>query len=292
MKAVSVTDMSWKLYPGQRVKQGGRQNRYLAMLQGEPGSVDNYELAIIHGYGGSSSPRHRHNFEQFRWAFTQPVPFAPKLELPPGHLGYYPEGAYYGPFSIPANTEYLLLQFAGLSGSGYLGWDGLTRGYEELKQIGSFDGGVFHGTKPDGTKFNKDGYEAIWEHVHHNMKLTYPTPKYREPLTMDSSAYAWQERPGEAGVFVRDFGTFGANGPSAQMVKLTKRSTYSGPHHAGISLIVVLEGEVESDGAGYLPRSSFALDPNERVEISGAANESAELLVLNLPVFSGLAKAS
>jgi hypothetical protein len=62
------------------------------------------------GSEGNFSPRHRHNFEQLRWAFDQPVNYSPKLDLPPGQLGYFPEGAYYGPFTLPPGTQWLIVQ--------------------------------------------------------------------------------------------------------------------------------------------------------------------------------------
>jgi hypothetical protein len=281
MKAVSIEDMTWKPYPGQR----STTTEFIPLLQGEPGDLANYELAIVRmGTEGNFSPRHRHNFEQLRWAFDQPVPYSPQLELPPGQLGYFPEGAYYGPFTIDPGTEWLIVQFGGLSGAGYLSWDELMRGYLELKDAGEFKGGVYRRVDGNGAIHNQDGYEAVWEHVRHNQRIEYPTPKYREPIIMNPAAFSWSDDPENEGVGIRELGSFGEHGPGALLVRLAPGATYNGPRHGGISLAILISGRVTTDNRSFAQRSAFALEPGEVAGIS-SEDEEAELLFLNMPVF-------
>jgi hypothetical protein len=283
MKAVSIEDLSWQPYPGQR----STTTEYLPLHQGEPGKPDNYELTIVRiGADGNFSPRHRHNFEQIRWAFNHPVNYGPKLDLLPGQLGYFPEGGYYGPFSIPPGTEWLIVQFGGLSGAGYLSWQELMRGYLELKELGEFKDGVYRSVKPGGKAFNKDGYEAIWEHVHRNTPIEYPTPKYPEPVIMNPAGFEWRVDPEDDGVSRRMLGTFGERGPSAQLVRLPPGGHYGGARHSGTSLLAVVSGKVVTQDRSFPTRSAFALAPNERAELSATRDAEAQLLVMNLPVFS------
>jgi hypothetical protein len=102
------------------VVQGQRSTttEYLPLHLGDPGKPDNYELSKVRiGADGNFSPRHQHTFEQLRWAFEHPVNCAPKLDLLPGHLGYFPESCYYGPV-------WLIVQFGDLSS---LSWQELKR---------------------------------------------------------------------------------------------------------------------------------------------------------------------
>lgn len=282
MKAISTESLQWQLYPGQRATT----TEYLPLHQGVPGDLGNYELTIVRtGAGGSFSPRHRHNFEQFRYAFQHPVNYGPKLDLPPGQFGYFPEGAYYGPFTLPEGTEWLIVQFGGLSGAGYLGWQDLMRGYTELKETGEFKGGVYRSTDSTGKAFNKDGYEAIWEHINQNSRIKYPKPKYREPIIMDPYAFEWHDDPHSPGISRRVLGVFGERGPAASQIRLSPDVIYKGPEHPGIALIVVIAGEARTQDRSFPIRSAFALEPDEAVEIETLDDKQAELLVMHLPVF-------
>lgn len=282
MKAVSINDVTWQPYPGQR----STTTLYMPLQQGEEGDPSNYELAIVRiGEEGNFSPRHRHNFEQLRWAFKHPVAYSPGLTLPPGQLGYFPEGGYYGPFSLPPGTEWLIVQFGGLSRSGYMSWDQLMRGYTELKQVGEFKEGVFRKPLPNGKTENKDGYEAVWEHVHHNHAIKYPRARYREPIIMDPEAFEFIADAARPGVATRTLGQFGDKGPGAMLARLEGGASYMGNAHAGITLVVVVDGQILLEDKAYATRSSFALDPDEAVEFT-ASEDGAELLILTMPVFS------
>jgi hypothetical protein len=88
---------------------------------GQPGTPENYAFTLAKQNGSFFSPRHRHNFDQFRLAWRGDVNIAPKVDLQQGHLGYFPEGTHYGPQDDPeGNRETLVLQFGGASGQGYM----------------------------------------------------------------------------------------------------------------------------------------------------------------------------
>src|SRR5258707_897953 len=75
---------------------------------GAPGMTVEYSLSIVpEGY---FTPRHRHNFDQIRYTLTgiQSTGFG---DLGPGEIGYFPEGAYYGPQKQAGECTALVLQF-------------------------------------------------------------------------------------------------------------------------------------------------------------------------------------
>jgi hypothetical protein len=73
--------------------------RTRTVFTGEPGSIDNFSLRIYYQNGSFASPRHHHNFDQFRYQIDGEADFARNGRMTPGVLGYFPEGAYYGPQS-------------------------------------------------------------------------------------------------------------------------------------------------------------------------------------------------
>lgn len=286
MKAVSVEDIDWKQYPGQRAIT----IRYRGLLKGEHGRPDNYELALNHfeDEQGSFSPRHRHNFEQFRYAFDTPLNYAPNKDIPPGQIGYFPEGAYYGPQTIAHEAYMLIVQFGGASGSGYLGWDELMRATNELKEKGSFEKGVFTWTE-DGKRFNKDGYEAVWEHAN-KKKIEYCKPRYREPIVIDPEAFSWIPAEGHPGVAVREFGVFGERRAATSQIRLKSGSHYTLTTNSGPLLVYVLTGALEYENRSYPEGSAMEVVKGDHAKVS--ATGDTLLLTFTMPDFNAVNEAS
>ena len=88
------------------------------LVTGEPGSPGNFKLSISENGTDHHGPRHRHNFEQFRYMISGLADFSHDGKLKPGVLGYFPEGVFYGPQTNLENTLLVVLQFGGASGSG------------------------------------------------------------------------------------------------------------------------------------------------------------------------------
>ncbi len=268
MKSASAENISWTPYPGQRSKT----IEYKGMLQGEPGTPDNYEMSINRfGVGGSISPRHRHNFDQFRWAFDEPLNYSPKLDVPPNRLGYFPEGAYYGPQDIVEGSPMLIVQFGGASGQGYMSWKELMRGTEELKQKGEFVRGVYTSVNEEGNRFNKDAYEAVWEHVH-GRPLKYPTARYREPVVINPEAFEWLPVRNCAGVTQRALGTFSERGTSAFQLNIPAGALYSHAQVPNITLMFVLAGKVRAGNEEYVAQAAFSVSAQEDAQIAASAD--------------------
>lgn len=69
-----------------------------------PTGVENYSLVIARA-GARYSPRHRHNFEQYRHHLDGAAEYGKTGTLKPSMLGYFPEGIPYGPQTQSADGK-------------------------------------------------------------------------------------------------------------------------------------------------------------------------------------------
>src|SRR5215467_11923517 len=67
------------------------------LIQGAPGTPDNFEFSLVRTAGDYYTPRHRHNFDQIRFCLEGSMNYAPGKNLDAGTVGYFPEGTFYGP---------------------------------------------------------------------------------------------------------------------------------------------------------------------------------------------------
>ena len=163
--------------------------QWKTLAKGVPGTLNNFEFNVYRFHPGYGTPRHRHNFEQIRFALNGDMTYDPDKELSPGSLTYFPEGAYYGPQNTPSASDVLLLQFGGASGQGFHGQEELFAAREEMMKTGEFKGGVYTYYK-DGKKHNQDAPEAVFEHIY-KRKVEYVKPRIPEPVKFDPSAFSW-----------------------------------------------------------------------------------------------------
>jgi hypothetical protein len=252
---------------------------YRRVLEGEPGSPGNFQLSVGVSEGDFASPRHKHNFEQFRFQIEGTLDFASDGAMRPGMVGYFPESVSYGPQSQDPAEQTLtaVLQFGGASGSGYLSPEQVEAARAELQEVGRFEKGVFR--RNDGG--NVDGYQAIWEHVN-KRPLEYPRPRYEKPVFMDPEAFAWV-RNGETGVEEKLLGVFTERGSAVRFVRLEPDAEHEA---AGRTIYFAVEGAGSVNGESVRPLSSVYLETGERARVR--AETPLVLLALGLPELSGL----
>ncbi len=197
-----------------------RQGRFLErrLLEGEEGSVDNFQFTLVSTGGDFFSPRHRHNFDQFRFQIEGDGGFDRDGTMTPGTVGYFPEGTRYGPQSNKGDLTTLVLQFAGASGNGYMSEAQISNASRELRQWGKFEGGVYY-PEPGTDRKQQDGYEACWEHIT-KRKLAYPSERFHHPVFMNSNAFAWSPIESQSGAAEKVLGTFDEFGTGIRFVKL------------------------------------------------------------------------
>jgi hypothetical protein len=257
------------------VREGTLNRRFV--LAGEPGSPGNFRLAIAYQYGDFYSPRHRHNFDQYRFLLEGESDFERNGTLTPGILGYFPEGTYYGPQKSRKPNVTAVLQFGGPSGSGYLSTKEVTAAAAEMKAFGVFEKGVFRRNAGEPGKPAMDAFQATWEHVN-GRPMDYPPAQYADPIFMDSNAHRWMPLAGVAGVEEKALGTFTDCKLRCGRYKIDPGATFTA---SGRGAYLVLSGAGEVGGQPMRALTAVYLDTGERASFS--ATETTDVLLMGLP---------
>ncbi len=221
MKIIQGDQIEWK----RGLEYRGGTFHFRNLMEGQAGMIGNFQLSMGRNDKDFMSPRHRHNFEQYRFQLDGELEFGRDGTMKPGMAGYFPEGAHYGPQTSKMDATTIVLQFGGASGSGYLSRAEVYRGMQELSATGTFKDGVYRRNEGEAGKKNRDGYQAIWEHVN-GQEMEYPKPRYPAPLMMDESHFAWTPVKGEEGVSEKCLGQFTERRTEAAFMKISKGATH------------------------------------------------------------------
>jgi hypothetical protein len=255
------------------VREGTLNRRFV--LAGTPGSPGNFRLSLAYQFGDFYSPRHRHNFDQFRFLIDGESDFDRNGTMKPGWLGYFPEGAFYGPQKSQRPNVTAVLQFGGPSGSGYLATSQVTQAASEMKAFGRFEKGVFHRT--DGTAKPLDAFQATWEYVN-GRPMNYPKPQYADPILINSNDYRWMPLDGAPGVEEKSLGTFTDCAIHCARYKIEPGATF---HTQGRGVFLVLSGAGTVEREPLRTHTAVYLDTGEHAAF--AATETADILLMGLP---------
>ena len=173
------------------------------------------------------SPRHRHNFDQFRFQLEGDLNFARDGVMTPGMVGYFPEGTSYGPQTSESTATTFVLQFGGSSGQGYLSRQEVKQGMDSLRATGTFGGGVYRRNEGEPGKRNMDGFQAIWEQAN-GRPLQFPKARYDKPVMMDQAGYEWVALADQPGVFEKLLGMFTERRSESGLFRLNAGATLTG----------------------------------------------------------------
>jgi hypothetical protein len=276
MRVVKFDDIEWTHH--ENAHRGGGL-KFKNLLEGVEGTPENFYLTVAAGDGHFFSPRHKHNFDQFRLCLKGRTSIDPKKYLVPGEVGYFPEGTSYGPQQDSEENLTMVLQFGAASGSGYASRTQVRRAQDELVKVGEFKDGVFRRSAGEGRK-NQDGFEAVWEHIM-GRKLSYPAPRFDDPVFMTYRNFEW--RPGKAkGVSFKTLGIFTERETRLQMVRLEPGAAWESPAENAIGLTFVLGGDGTCSGRAYDTYTAIETLAGEAA-VFRAASET-ELLCLVLPM--------
>lgn len=256
-------------------RQGTFRHRTLAT--GEPGTPGNFILELVRTTNDFFSPRHKHNFDQFRYQVEGEFDFDRNGKMVPGTIGYFPEGTHYGPQASSVSSLTLVLQFGGASLNGYMTEQQLERGTKELQQFGRFEKGVFRRNEDVEGKRNVDGYQAVWEHIHQR-PMKYPQPRYHDPIMMSPEHFDWVPVADAPGVHEKQMGSFTERRSEACFLRLDRgaRTTTEGRR-----IYFVLDGNGRVDGQDYRRQTTVFCEHGERGALEAAA--PTEILVFSLP---------
>lgn len=259
------------------------------LLLGEEDTPGNFNLMLAR-QETFYSPRHHHNFEQFRFAYKGDITLGEGEDwlLREGQLAYFPEGGWYGPQSDPDGPkEVMVLQFGGPSRQGYLSYEQLRKIQEEMmaKGSGTFQGGKFTPAGEGNGKGPIDGYEALWQHQN-GRPMQYPVPRYRHPLLIDPAAFDWRQSnlEGNNHAWVRPLGTFSDGTVAVNHWRTDSDGRLKLAGQRAIQLLFFVKGTAELGGQTCREQSAVQLDPGEEAVISAGA-DGFEILHFTLPEF-------
>lgn len=266
-------------HPGLKHRAGAPLFKYLFSGTDED-PLNNYNY-VISRQQSFYSPRHKHNFEQFRFPLDGSFSIGTEVVLHEGELGYFPEGVEYGPQQDGDETKHILvLQFGGPCKQGYISWDRLKKVQASMVE-GKFEGGRFI-TETE----SKDGFEVLWE-KEMQRKLVYPVGRYREPVIMKLAAFQWKWT-GE-GAWRKLLGVFNEVGTSAEVLKVEHGSTMISGDEVTVKLFYVFGGEGHIVEEGQTQKravgreSAFRLRAGEGVTLT--SESSVEVLGISLPLY-------
>ena len=280
MKIVQGEELQWQ----RGLEHRGGMFHFRNLMEGEPGTIDNFQLSMGRASGDFYSPRHHHNFEQVRFQLEGEADFARDGTMKTGMVGYFPEGCFYGPQTQKPDAApiTIVLQMGGASGSGYLSRAEVKAGMEALKSEGEFKDGVFRRHKGVEGKRNVDGYQAIWEYVN-KRPMEYPKPRYSRPFMMDPAHYDWTPVEDAPGASEKFLGVFTERRSTVRFLRLDPGATFEAK---GRSLFFVTEGEGTVGDERLARCTTVYLKKGERVGF--AARSPVTMLHLGMPDLSGL----
>jgi len=256
------------------------RQRYL--FEGTDNTRENYMFSIAETIGHFTMPRHRHNFDQFRFSLSGGMSIDPDRRLKEGQLAYFPEGSAYGPQDDQAGPIALVLQFGGASGYGYMSMGQYRAGRESLRGKGRFDGAVFIRDEGQPTQRKKFSINAIWEEsLGEPMRI--PTSRYDRPFFMNPAAYRWVPQKAK-GTYRKALGTFSERETVAEMWRIDAGATLSIPAEDSIRLMLVLDGEGTAGGEKIGKEFGIRLNPGESGDIS--AERELAILGFRLPTLT------
>ena len=273
-----------KIVQGDKVEEVVRQFQHRQgqfihrkLMTGEPGTPGNFALELVRTTNDFFSPRHKHNFDQFRYQVEGEFDFDRNGKMVPGVIGYFPEGTPYGPQSSSVSSLTLVLQFGSASGNGYMTQEEMEASTAELKKFGRFEKGVYRRNEDAEGKRNVDGYQAVWENVN-KRPMKYPQPRYNDPIMMKPEHFDWVPVEGMSGVYDKLMGLFTERRCGAQFLKLDAQARYKGH---GRALYVVLSGAGKIGSEDYRPFTTVYCEDGD--DPAFVASAETEILVLVLP---------
>jgi hypothetical protein len=255
--------------------------QYRRLFKGDPASPGNFEMVVLRSPRDDASihfPRHRHDFDQVRLTLAGNPAWAPKRNVPPGHVVYTAAGTFYGPYDRFADEEQLHIQFEGANHARFLDYDTLAKARREMSGNGRFERGIYITAAPDGHETKTDAHQAIMEYLT-GKPMNYPDARYKDSIQINPDLFAWQ--PVGAGARERRLGTFTETLTSLSMIDISDGAEYEFPPSGQTRLVFVMDGRGQTAGEDLEPWDGVLVEPDDIGLIKSTSN--LRLFVLTLP---------
>ncbi|HEY1818995.1 MAG TPA: hypothetical protein VGG83_03630 [Trebonia sp.] len=271
------------------IRPGNRSN--LVLLTGTEGAPDNYRVAFSEGIEGQewSTPRHHHNFEQIRFILQGEYQVTKTEKISEGSIGYVSAGVHYGPQIQSSGMKMLLLQFGGMSREGYISVRQRKESRERLlAKGGTFENGIYSRLEPDGTRYQADAFEAIWEETT-GAEIAYPRPRYDNIVIMHPDNFGWVPVASSPGTWRKWLGTFTEGDIKIGFIRMSAGAELLFGEEPSVEVLYVSQGALtcpadDSGNATFKRQTALATTADDSPEIL-VATEDAELFYVKLPTF-------
>ncbi len=265
-------------------KAGGSVQAY--MYPFDPGIAGlNFRFSLDRVEDRFYSPRHRHNFDQFRYVLSGTINIGKGMVLAQGECGYFPEGTYYGAQDQKGDGEALVLQFPGPQAAHYMLQPEYKEGAARLREGGAvFENGVCRRTDAQGREINQDGFEAVWE-SYTGKPVTYASPRYGEPVIIKPEGFRWLPDPVRPGLEVRRLGTFNEYRTALSQWRLSPGTVIPGGTLEAPEFRFVLKGEVTFGGKTLSARGAAYIPAGIETGVM-ESRAGAEILVISIPMYT------
>ena len=290
MKIIRINDVELEGTGGIRGGTGHHARRILnsEVLNRDPDALDNFYFGVSYvGKGEFHTPRHRHDFSQYRYMIEGEADYHVGELQTGGVLNYSPEGAYYGPQKDGAGIM-VNCQFADASGNGFFGRKQVKEATEALKarNEGVFKDGLYTRNPGVPGKPVQDSNEAIFEFMR-GRPVIYPPTGYLHTILVNSNGIPWMPIEGLTGVEEKDMGTFGLCRYKVARYKIDPGAAFVAKGR-GVYFVLCGTGSVESEL--FEDHTTTYLEEGE--EATFIAERTTDILFYGLPTLSAIKKAS
>jgi len=275
VKIVDTTRQTWELVvPNPR---GGDVFRKV-IRAAEGGTQVSYDIRFERFGEGDreyTSVRHRHDFEQLRFAAFGRMDLGFGV-LEEGDVGYFPANAYYGPQRC-AGALILVAQW----GDRFMTKEQSDEAVAELSKRGEIRDGIYRSVDERGHPYNKDPLNAIWEQVF-GEPYKPQQPRYKQPVLITPAAFGWSE--GEGATRSRSLGVFTENGLAVESVQWRESGSFAVPaseNDRRPTFLFTTAGSFTHNGQDFGPHTGVWADSGEGVRLDGTAG--SELLMVRFP---------
>jgi hypothetical protein len=275
MQIIETEKLPWDLIvPNPRAGDVYRK----VIRSAEGGNQVSYDVRIERfgeGERAYDSIRHRHDFEQLRFAVSGRMDLGVAM-LNEGDVAYFPANAYYGPQKCDG-AIILIAQW----GDRFITKADNDRAIAELSEVGEFADGIYRSKDADGKPFNKDPLNAIWEHIF-QARYVPQTPRYGQPIVISPQAFGWSQPDGV--VRARRLGHFSENDVELETISWVADGTLHrqyGENDQRPTLMFTTAGSFSHDGVDFGTRTGLWFDPGESVKLD--AKGGSELLMARFP---------
>jgi hypothetical protein len=278
MQIVDTTKSPWELIVP-NTRGGDVYRKVIVAAQG--GDQVSYDVRLeLFGEGDRAytSIRHRHDFEQLRFAVSGRMDLGVAM-LDQGQVGYFPANAYYGPQKCDG-AVILIAQW----GDHFITKADSDRAVAELSRAGQFTDGIYRSAGPDGKPFNKDPLNAIWEQVFQRPYIP-QKPRYTQPVVISPDSFGWSRPHGP--VRTRRLGVFTENDAAIETLAWTHDGTYHAQPAAGDqrpTLLFTTAGSFTGNGDSFGALTGIWAGPGEPIQLYATAG--SELLQVRFPAAS------